>query len=100
MPQMQWKGVGDGVNVEVIKWSDSKSTSSGWECEDDLKPLKRDMCISVGFVQDENDDCLALVGTYSNKDEELQTQFLHRIVIPKVCVLSREVIRSMDKEDP
>ncbi len=65
----------------LIKWLDSKGVTSDWEFLEDIKPLKPSVCISVGFLIDNNEKYKTLAMTVS-KD-----QVFGRITIPACSIV-------------
>ncbi|MBU4124136.1 MAG: hypothetical protein KKI14_01580 [Nanoarchaeota archaeon] len=48
-----------------IKWLDSKGLTSGWEYWDEIEPLKPSICLTVGFLIDDNSKYKTLAMTIS-----------------------------------
>ena len=65
----------------LIKWIDSKGITSDWEFWDDIKPLKPSVCISVGFLIDNNKKYKTLAMTIS------KGQVFGRITIPACSIV-------------
>lgn len=80
------------MKIALVKWIDTKNTSHGWESESDIGPLETANCITIGFLHDENDECISLIGTNCKKPDNIEDQFLHRIIIPKACIKIRYIM--------
>lgn len=70
-----------------IKWLDSKGVTSDWEFKDDVKPMTPCNVTSVGFLYDDNDECVTLL------QSEAEKQILGRLTIPKVCIVSIRTLK-------
>jgi len=64
-----------------IKWLDSKGLTSEWEFWDEIEPLKPTVCISVGFLIDNNNQYKTLATTIS------KNQVFGRITIPACSII-------------
>lgn len=64
-----------------IKWLDSKGLTSEWEYWDEIEPLKPSVCISVGFLIDNNKRYKTLAMTIS------KGQVFGRITIPACSIV-------------
>ena len=65
----------------TIKWLDSKGITGEWEFWDDIKPMKPCVCISTGFLIDDNPKYKTICMTIS-KD-----QVFGRLTIPYCSIL-------------
>jgi len=82
--------------VEHIKWVDSAGNAS-WTSVAEVLRDKLKLIESVGFVLNETDDCVVIVGNIDEaQDDEHMTHIAHHMFIPKVAIKSRTVITEID----
>jgi len=65
----------------LVKWLDSKGLTSEWEQWDEIEPLMPSVCISVGFLIDNNEKYKTLAMTIS------KGQVFGRITIPACSIV-------------
>lgn len=76
---MKWKLI-------LIKWIDSKGGSPEWEYLENIEPLKPMICLSVGFLLDDNEEYKTIAPTIGGG------QVLGRITIPTCSILKIEIL--------
>ena len=69
------------LKLVKIKWLDSKGLTDEWEYWDEIKPLKPSVCVSVGFLIDNNKQYKTLATTIS------KGQVFGRITIPACSIV-------------
>ena len=67
--------------LAMIKWIDSKGITSEWEHWDEIEPLKPSICISSGFLIDDNSEYKTLAMTIR------KGQVFGRITIPACSIV-------------
>ena len=71
-----------------ITWLDSKGLTSEWEHWDDIEPLRPSVCLTVGFLIDDNSKYKTLAMTIS------KGQVFGRITIPTCSIVKINVLSS------
>ena len=66
--------------IVAIEWLDSKGVVNEWEYYDDIKPLKPIVCISVGFLLENNKKYKTIVQSIGDG------QILGRLTIPNCSI--------------
>lgn len=69
------------MKIALIKWIDSWGTPNLWEHLCDVGEASPSRPWSVGFIFEETEDHITLLGTFS------QNQVMSRLCIPKVSIL-------------
>ena len=76
------------MKVVKITWIDSKGITSEWEFKEDIKPLTPCLCVSIGWLLDDNEEYKTIVQSDSDN------QCLGRMTIPACSIKNIEVIQS------
>lgn len=75
------------MKLVSIKWLDSKGITSEWEHWDELEPLKPSICLTVGYLIDDNPKYKTLAMTISKK------QVFGRITIPACSIVKMNTLK-------
>ena len=70
----------------IISWLDINSCDNAWNTEEDLKDLVPAMCTTIGYLYEENKDCVKTFATYSFNTYSLYVGDC--VVIPRGVILS------------
>lgn len=69
------------MKIALIKWIDSRGTPNLWEHLCELEKTSPPRPWSVGFIFEEDEDYITLLGTFS------EDQIMSRLCIPKASIL-------------
>ena len=72
--------------IVVIEWLDSKGIVNEWEYFDDIKPLEPVVCVSVGFLMDDNKKYKTLAQSIGD-DQLLGRMTISKCSIKKITVI-------------
>lgn len=77
------------MELVYVEWLDSFGVSSSWQPMDDIGDVKPVVCVSVGFLAKETDDCIVIV-PHAYVDAEGGQAGCGDMCIPKVAIIYKD----------
>lgn len=82
-----------------IKWVDSNHTNGAWKWLSQFEKRNPILCVSVGWLIQDDDDVKVIVQTFGDVDEADDMQYAGDKIIPTSAVRSIETLVEADEEE-